>query len=95
MGCLGVFIDGRAMRAMFNYELALMQGKSLIERNDFGGDPEMVRRRVQEGLRRSHPFVTVSFWDHNSELEIEGPHEDGSYCLMIKQETPMYSACMH
>lgn len=96
MSCLGIYIEGRAMRALFNYELALKQGRSLIDRNDFGGDPETVRQNVELGLRRTHPFVTVSFWDHNSELETVAPDKvDEGYCLMIKQEAPLYSSLMH
>jgi hypothetical protein len=55
----------------------------------------LVRQRVQDGLRLSHPFVTVSFWDHHAEMEVEVPPDDGNYSLMIHQDAPIYSACMH
>ena len=94
MGCIGVFIDGFAVRSLFNSELALKQGHSLALKYGFGGDPEIVRRRVEEGLRLTHPFVTVAFWDTHAEMRVENlPHQD--YGLMIYQDAPLYSACMH
>jgi hypothetical protein len=95
MTCVGIFIDADAMRSLFNYELALLQGRSLIQRTDFGGDPEYVRRQVEVGLRRSHPHVVVRFWDPNSELEIETPEQADEYSLIIHQEAPIYSTHMH
>ena len=93
--CVGIFVDARAQRCIFNYELALKQGESLIQRTDFGNDPEYVRSTVEAGLRRSHPFVTVTFWDCDGGLSADGPVENGEYALLIQQETPMYSALMH
>lgn len=90
--CMGIFIEEGASRRLFNYALALKQGESIIMRTDFGGDPERTRIAVENGLRRSHPYVTVGYWDCDAEIECPGPLEDGTYCLMIKQETPMYSS---
>ena len=95
MTCVGIFIDADATRSLFNFELALRQGDSLIQRIDFGGDPEFMRKRVEEGLRRTHPHVVVRFWDHHSELEIEAPEQADEYSLMIHQEAPIYSTRMH
>lgn len=95
MSCLAVYIDVGAQRSLFNYELALKQGQSLVERTDFGGCPEQVRKKVEMGLRRCHPFVTVAFWDLHAGQETAGAQEDGSYSLMIKQEAPICSELMH
>lgn len=95
MSCVGIYMETKDQRAVFNHELALQQGMSLIEKTDFGGCPEFVRARVELGLRQCHPFVTVTYWDFEAEMEAEGPNEEGNYSLLIKQETPIYSASCH
>lgn len=93
--CIGIFIYPEAMLSMFNYELAMRQGASLISHHDFGGDPEILRQRVQTGLARSHPHVVVNFWDVYAELEMETIPKVGDYCLIISLEAPMYSRSKH
>lgn len=95
MSCKGIFVTPEAMRSLFNYELMLKQGGSLIERNDFDGDPNALRILVERGLRKTAPHVTVSFWDAYFEMPIENPGIGGDYCLLINQDAPMYSTRMH
>jgi hypothetical protein len=93
MSCVGIFIAEGAHSALFNPELALAQGQTVMLNLGPDVDPQILREAVQTRLRKSIPHVTVGFVDHYAELETEKPEED--YVLVIKQEAPLYSRSMH
>lgn len=94
MSCVGIFIADQTRPALFNPELALAQGQTVIMNCGPDEDPEKLRIAVQSRLRKSIPFVTVGFLDHYSEVELDTP-DDGDYVLLIKQDAPIYSRSMH
>ena len=93
MSCIGIYIADHARLALFNPELALAQGHTVIVNRGPDGDPEALRTAVEARLRKSNPHVTVSFFDIDAEVELDAPDED--YALMIKQDAPIYSRSMH
>ena len=93
MSCVGIFIAEGTRPTLFNPELALAQGQTIILNHGPHVDPHALRQAVQARLRKSIPHVTVGFLDHYTEIEIEDPSED--YILLIKQEAPIYSRSMH
>lgn len=94
MSCIGVFIDEHTRCALFNPELALAQGQTVLTHCDPDADPFKLRDRLQARLRSTAPHARVLFLDHYSDLESEEPPE-GDYALLIKQEAPMYSGSLH
>jgi len=95
MACVGIFIGPETMSALFNHQLLLTQGESLIVNNDTEDDPELLRLLVQEGLQKSFPGVKVGFLDHYSWLELDAAPEKEDYALVVVQESPMYSRSVH
>lgn len=94
MNCLGIYIDGYSQRTLFNPDLAIKQGHTIITNHTYIKDPEVMRRTVETKLQLAFPHVQVRFFDQDSELEIEGqPERD--YSLIICQEAPIYSGRMH
>lgn len=94
MSCVGIFIADHTRPALFNPELALAQGQTVIVNRGPDEDPETLRTAVQTRLRKTIPYVTVGFLDHYAEVELDSP-DDEDYVLVIKQDAPLYSRSMH
>lgn len=95
MECIGIFIDTYTQRKLFNADLALQQGETIIKHNQhYVEDPEKMRQVMETGLKRCHPMVTVGFLDESSELEIDlkAVQEIGEYSLLIKVDAPFATA---
>lgn len=95
MACVGIFIDAGTKTALFNHDLLLSQGQALIMHYDFNGDPEVLRKLVQDGLRKTAPYVVVGFLDPYAEIEDENAPASGDYAFVISQTSPMYSRGIH
>lgn len=93
MSCVGIFIADHTRPALFNPELALAQGQTVIVNKGPDEDPETLRSAVEARLRKTIPHVTVGFLDLYAEVELENP--EGDYALVIKQDAPLYSRSMH
>jgi hypothetical protein len=93
MECVGIFIDQPAVFGIFNPELAITRGHSIITNNDFKGDPEFLRSLVEANLRRSDPHLLIKFIDAYSELVVDKPQDN--YGLLICQEAPIFSQGIH
>lgn len=94
MSCIGIFIADHTRLALFNPELALAQGQTVIMNRGPDEDPETLRAAVQSRLRKTIPYVTVGFLDTYTEDELDTP-EGADYVLLIKQDAPIYSRSMH
>lgn len=94
MSCIGIFIADYERPALFNPDLALAQGQTVIMNRGPDEDPETLRCAVQVRLRKTIPYVIVGFLDHYTETEIDAP-DNMDYVLLIKQEAPICSRSMH
>lgn len=93
MQCVGIFMEAYSQNKLFNTQLALSQGFTMIKNNEHVDDPEKLRRLVEIGLRRCHPMIEIGFVDLYSEMEIDLKEvkELGEYSLLIKAEAPIFS----
>lgn len=95
MGCKGVQMTPETVASLFNAELVFQRGYSLMERNDFDGDPEWLRALVERHLQDTSPGVRVGFWDQYAEMRIETPDREQSYCLLIEDGRALRSSACH
>lgn len=94
MSCIGVYMDEHTRRALFNPELALAYGETVLTSYGPDEDPQLLRTKLLARLHKTMPHVTITFLDPLAELETDNPDE-GDYALVIKQEAFAYSGSMH
>jgi hypothetical protein len=81
---------------MFNYNLVLSQGHTLIVQNRHF-DPEQMRQSVERKIKMTEPLAQVQFLDLDSEqtITLAQVKEIGEYSLLITAEAPILSGRLH